>query len=86
MNELIEILKTGSWITFAGFGAYLAYKLAVVTVISVTVLKTIGKIVQLLTNGREVNQRLLQLIASAGMRYPLTQEEWEELIKRVRQQ
>ena len=84
MEELTQLLTSGSWVAFAGFGVYLAYKLAIATVVSVAAVKVVAKIVASITQGREVSQRLLQVIAAAGMTYPLTSAEWEEIIKRVR--
>lgn len=84
MAEVIELLKTGSWVAFAGFGTYLAYKLAIATVITVGVVKAINKIVSGWQAGREIYMRLFNLCASAGMRWPLSPSEWEELEKRVK--
>lgn len=84
MVELIDILKTGSWVAFAGFGSYLAYKLAIATVITVGVVKAINSIVKTYSATKETSHQLYQLIAAAGMRWPLSPQEWEELEKRVR--
>jgi hypothetical protein len=84
MAEVIDLLKGGSWVAFAAFGVYLAYKLAIATVITVGVVKTFSKIVLIFSNAKETNHRMYQLVAAAGMRWPLSPEEWNDLESRVR--
>ena len=83
MVEVLDVLKTGSWVAFAAFGTYLAYKLAIATVITVGVVKAINKIVSVWATTRETTHRIYQLVARAGMQWPLSPEEWEELYRRV---
>ena len=83
VKDTLETMISGGWVAFAAFGTYLAYKLAVMSVISYSALKIVGKIVDRVSQGSS-NQRLLQLIAAAGMEYPLSEDEWKELNKRVK--
>lgn len=88
MNELIQsffsTVATGGWIALTGFGAYLAYNLAVVTVITVGCVKAVNKIMDVILSRRTDEQKFMQLVASAGLVYPLTLDEWNSLIERVR--
>lgn len=95
MNELFSTLQGGAWMAFAGFGTYLAYKIAMTTIISVSMLKLCTKIIDLIASKQKrqddvtpvppglTYQRMLQLITAAGMKYPITSEEWDEIFRRV---
>lgn len=84
LNEIMTLLKDGGWVAFAAFGTYLAYKLAIATIITTGIVKAIHKLVYIFSNASDTVQRVCQVAAAAGMRWPLTPEEWLELENRVR--
>ena len=84
IKELGSVLTNGSWVAFAAFGTYLAYKLTFVTVITVGVVKSISKLIDSIKNVNDTTQRINRLTAIAGFDLPLTSEEWEEIENRIR--
>ena len=93
MDPILEITKdmlvtivTGGWIAFAGFGVFLAYKLAFTGLVSWTVIKSISKIIDAVCRPKaEASDKyLLRLASAAGMTPPLSLAEWEDLISRVK--
>jgi hypothetical protein len=84
VQDITKLLADGGWVAFAAFGAYLAYKLAFTSVISITVLKLAIRVVNYLQSKRDHDQKLIQIAASAGLSWPMTIEQWEEINRRVK--
>lgn len=82
-KEITDLLATGGWITFYGLGTFLGYKLAFTGIISLSVVNVVKKIIDYLRIRADNDQKLVQLAAKAGMTWPLNEDEWFELNKRV---
>ena len=95
VQDITKLLADGGWVAFAAFGAFLAYKLAFTSILSVSVLKLGIRIVnyaqakkeseqKAIQAKAESEQKLLQIAANAGMSWPLTLAQWDEINTRVR--
>lgn len=84
LKQFMSLLAGGAWAAVGGFGAFLAYKLAMTSVISYSVVRVFSKIVDAWAQRHLNEQRFMSLIASAGLKYPLTDQEWDILQNRVK--
>lgn len=48
VQEITQVIKDAGWIGVTGFGIFLFYKFAVVSVVSYSLIKTINKVVDAL--------------------------------------
>lgn len=85
LKQLMTLLAGSSWIAFSGFGAFLAYKLAMTSVISYSAIKILSKGMDAWSQRNLSEQRFMFLIAASGMKYPLTDKEWDILQDRVKE-
>lgn len=84
MNEgfmaLMDMLKSGGWIAFAGFAAYMVYKLSMVSVIATAIYKSLRLLIVSFSSKALENR----IASELGTKAPLTAGEEAFVLRAVR--